>query len=73
MIKISARRVSLALILGATSLVTLGTAHADGITGTDPCPKNMLCSNSATVPSSASAPSIAGTAVQAVLVVLGLS
>lgn len=70
MIKTSARRFSLALILGATSLLAAGTAHADGTTGTDPCPKGMLCSTNSTPATSTSTPT---TAVQVLLVLLGVS
>ena len=72
MIKISARRFSLALILGATSLIAVGSAHADGTTGTDPCPRGWLCS--AASPASSVAPvSVAGTVGQVALVLLGVS
>ncbi len=72
MIKTYARRLSLALILGATSLVAASTAHADGTTGTDPCPKGMLCTNAA--PAKTAAPSsLAGTVAQIALLILGIS
>ena len=74
MIKTSARRFSLALILGATSLVAVGSAHADGVTGTDPCPKNMLCSTgSMAAPASSvhTGSSPVNTYAQVALVLLG--
>lgn len=75
MIRTSARRLSLALILGATSLTTaVGSAHADGTTGTDPCPKGWLCNSGTVAPASTAAPvSVTGTVAQVALILLGVS
>lgn len=74
----TARRLSLALILGATSIATSGTALAQ--TGTDPCPRGLVCTsgNSAspkTHPASAAAKgsSVTGTVFKSALILLGLA
>ena len=59
MLKISARRLSLALLLGATSLTAAVTARAQ--TGTDPCPKHVNCTAGSTSPSTTPSTSTAST------------
>lgn len=71
MIKFSGRRFASVLVLAGASLALTASAHADGTTGTDPCPKGVLCSSSApTRPSTASTTSAT---TQILLALLGLS
>jgi len=78
----SARRLSLPLVLGAAMFSLSGFAMAqtstgptgpttNGVTGTDPCPKNVSCSTSSAASSATG--NGAGAAIQTLLIVLGLA
>ncbi len=89
MIKHIARPFALTLILGASTLANFGIAHAqtttpstggastNGITGTDPCPRNTQCaasSSTTTAPSTtAGSPVASGTVLQTLLVLFGMA
>jgi hypothetical protein len=73
-IKLSGRRFASVLVLAGASLALTASAHADGVTGTDPCPKGWLCSNSTpSQPSPASVSTGTGVATATILALLGLS
>ena len=90
MIQQSARRFVFSLVLGVSTMSLAALAHAqttapkggttpNGVTGTDPCPKNYICTISGVTPSptssntAAGTPSSTGTVMQAVLAWLGVS
>lgn len=86
MIQSNIRRFALALVLGASSVATVGVATAqttsptggmtaNGVTGTDPVPPGCGCHVTSAAPASTSGTtsSSAATAAQALLVLLGLA
>lgn len=74
MTKLFARRSALVLVLAGFSFAVTAPARADGVTGTDPCPKGMLCSTSASPTSSPAGAGSASTAMgQVLLAMLGLA
>ncbi len=87
MIHTAVRRFALALVLGASSLAPFSTAHAQGITGTDPMPRGCGCkvvtpttstTSTTSTPKTSVAPAAdtgttLATVTQAVLLFLGLA
>jgi hypothetical protein len=74
-IKFSGRRFASVLVLAGASLALTASAHADGVTGTDPCPKGWICVNSTpSQPSAAtSSATTTSTAAATILALLGLA
>lgn len=73
MIKTSARRITLALALGVSTIAAVGVAHAQSVTGTDPVPKGCGCVTQPPSTDSAAPVSTPSTVAQSMLVFLGLA